>query len=276
MFLGARFRVSVIAVQHIRRMRGGAQAHLILCSDGHYYVVKFRNNPQHLRVLANERFATRLAEVVGLPVPATEPVEVNEWLVQNTPEMHIQLAQSIVRCEPGLQFGSRYVINPTEGQVFDYIPVEMLSRVTNLSSFAGVLAFDKWTGNADGRQAAFWKYTRQRKYTASFIDQGYCFNAAEWTFPDHALRGVYAKREVYGMVTGWDSFEPWLSRIEQMPAEVIWEAAEAVPPEWYGEDTNGLERLVATLHERRNKVRQLIEAFRQSPRTPFARWSCAA
>ena len=35
------------------------------CSDGNFYVVKFRNNPQHLRVLANEFLATRLAEVRG-------------------------------------------------------------------------------------------------------------------------------------------------------------------------------------------------------------------
>ena len=32
------------------------------CSDGEFYVVKFRNNPQHLRVLTNEMLATRLAE----------------------------------------------------------------------------------------------------------------------------------------------------------------------------------------------------------------------
>ena len=46
------------------------------CDDGHYYVVKFRNNPQHERVLANEFLATRLAERVGLPVPVAEVVEV--------------------------------------------------------------------------------------------------------------------------------------------------------------------------------------------------------
>ena len=60
------------AVQHVKRMRGGAQSHLMRCDDGHYYVVKFRNNPQHERVLANEFLATRLAERVGLPVPAAE------------------------------------------------------------------------------------------------------------------------------------------------------------------------------------------------------------
>ena len=41
------------ALEHIRRMRGGAQAHLMRCSDSFYYVVKFQNNPQHVRILAN-------------------------------------------------------------------------------------------------------------------------------------------------------------------------------------------------------------------------------
>ena len=57
--------------------------------DGHFYVVKFQNNPQHLRVLANELLATRLAESVGLPVPVTEIVEVHEWLIKNTPELRV-------------------------------------------------------------------------------------------------------------------------------------------------------------------------------------------
>jgi hypothetical protein len=177
--------VSIVAIQHIRRMRGGAQAHLLLCSDNHFYVVKFRNNPQHQRILANELFATRLAGWAGLPVPATEVVEVCEWLVGHTPGLHIQLAHDVIKCEPGLRFGSRYVVNPHGGQVFDYIPVEMLDRVRNLETFAGMLVMDKWMGNADGRQVAFWRTLRERKYTATFIDQGYCFNAEEWTFPDH-------------------------------------------------------------------------------------------
>src|SRR5437868_8833246 len=133
-------------------MRGGAQGHLMRCSDGHFYVVKFRNNPQHLRVLANELLATRLAERAGLPVPISEVVEVGDWLIRHTPDLTIQLAHMTKPCEPGLQFGSRYVVNPLEGQVFDYVPMELLCRVRNLETFAGVLALDKWTGNANGRQ----------------------------------------------------------------------------------------------------------------------------
>ncbi|HZQ68356.1 MAG TPA: HipA family kinase [Terriglobales bacterium] len=253
-------------------MRGGAQGHMMRCSDGQFYVVKFRNNPQHLRVLANELLATRLAEGVGLPVPATDVVEVNGWLVEHTPDLNIQLANSTIPCQPGLQFGSRYVVNPLEGQVFDYLPLEYLDRVRNLETFAGMLAIDKWTGNANGRQAAFWRKLRDRKYTVAFIDQGYCFNAGEWTFPDYPLRGVYARNEVYCGVRGWESFEPWLTRIEKMGEDRIWRAAGEIPPEWYGNEWDALEKLVQELVERRGRVRELISAFRNSPRRPFPNW----
>jgi len=242
------------------------------CSDGHFYVVKFRNNPQHMRVLANELLATRLAESAGLPVPVTDVVEVGDWLVEHTPELNIQLSGSTIPCQPGLQFGSRYVVNPIEGQIFDYLPMELLERVRNLETFAGMLVVDKWTGNANGRQATFWRKMRERKYTVTFIDQGYCFNAGEWTFPDSPLRGVYVRNEVYARVQGWESLEPWLSRIEKMDDDVIWTAAGEVPPEWYENDWGALESLTKRLLERRAMVRDLITAFRVSARNPFPNW----
>jgi hypothetical protein len=54
-----------LALEQIRRMRGGAQSHLMRCSDGEYYVVKFQNNPQGVRILANELLATRLGARLG-------------------------------------------------------------------------------------------------------------------------------------------------------------------------------------------------------------------
>lgn len=242
------------------------------CSDGNFYVVKFRNNPQHLRVLANELFATRLADRVGLPVPIAEPVMVDDWLIEHTPALSVQLSDKTIRCDGGLQFGSRYVVSPLEGQVFDYLPVEMLGLVRNLDTFAGILALDKWTGNADARQAAFWRKLTDKKYTASFIDQGYCFNVGEWNFPDHALLGVYGRNEVYQNVRGWESFEPWLSNIEKMDEDVIWSIASDIPVEWYAGEWHEMEKLARTLIERRRKIRELIEAFRFSVRMPFPQW----
>jgi len=263
---------SVAAVRHIRRMRGGAQGHLILCSDGNFYVVKFRNNPQHPRVLANEMLGTRLAEEIGLPVPPCAVVEVDDQLVLNTPELCFQLPHGSVRCEAGLQFGSRYVVSPFHGQVFDYLPPEVLGNVRNLDAFAGILVLDKWMGNIDGRQAAFWRWYRERKFHACFIDQGYCFNAGEWTFPDFPLRGVYARNEVYESVQSWNSFEPWLSRVENLEEDLLWNLARQIPPAWYDGCWPAIETLVRTLLARREVVRSLIEAFRTSVRSPFPNW----
>ncbi len=269
--------LAVLAVQAIRRMRGGAQSQLMLGADGQLWVVKFQNNPQGVRVLANELIATRLAEAAGLTVPVSDVVEVTDWLVEHTPEMYLELQRGLrARYEAGLHFGSRFVGGLMPGLVVDYLPEPLLGEVRNLHEFAGMLALDKWTGNCNGRQAVFERRIRERKYRATFIDQGFCFNAGEWNFPDSPLRGVYARNTVYAPVTGWASFEPWLSRIEAMDAGVLWKIAEEVPPVWYGGDLRTIERLMEQLLARRGRVRELIASFRDSEREPFPQWGAAA
>jgi hypothetical protein len=264
--------LAVLAVQHIRRMRGGAQGHLMLGADGNAYVVKFQNNPQHLRVLVNELMATKLAAAIGLSVPACDVVDVTEWLIKNTSDLDIDLGPRRERCQAGLCFGSRLVGGLMPGHLFDYLPEEQLVEVRNLGEFAGILAFDKWTCNANGRQAVYSKKPREKRYTATFIDYGYCFNAGEWLFRDAPLRGVFTRNVVYKGVTGWSSLEPWLSRIEELEPNTIWEMAETIPPEWYGGDVTAIEELVEQLVRRRGRVRELIDEFRESSRAPFPNW----
>ncbi len=242
------------------------------CADGFYYVVKFKNNPQHPRILANDMIATRLGELIGLTVAIPAVVNVDPWLIEKTPALRVERCGNNTAFAPGLSFGSRYVISPAEGQVYDYLPETMMGHVRNVRDFAGVLALDKWTCNADGRQVAFWKKGRERKFHASFIDQGNCFNAGEWSFPDAPLRGVFGRNDVYACVTGWETFEPWLSRIESFPESWMWPLAEEVPPEWYEGRADEMEQLLKTLLERRSRVRDLIESFRKSSRNPFVNW----
>src|SRR5690242_17160995 len=112
----------------------------------------------------------------------------------------------------------------------------MIGQVRNLEQFAGILALDKWTCNADGRQAAFSNLHREKKYKVTFIDQGYCFNAGEWSFPDSPLRGIFLRNDLHVSVTGWESFEPWLTRLEEMSSAEIAARAENIPPEWCEHD----------------------------------------
>jgi hypothetical protein len=254
-------------------MRGGAQSQLMLGADGKLWVVKFKNNPQHLRVLANELIATKIAEAVGLSVPQSDVVEVSEWLVRNSPEMVVELGRGRREmCAAGLQFGSQFVGGLMPGQVVDYLPESQMDEVRNLREFAGMLAVDKWTGNCNGRQAVYERKPRERKYRAIFIDQGFCFNAGDWNFPDPPLRGVFARNHVYREVTGWESFEPWLTRVEEFGEVALGRIAEQVPPEWYGGDPFLLESLMETMMTRRARVRELIGSFRETEREPFPNW----
>jgi hypothetical protein len=264
--------MATAATQHIRRMRGGAQGQLMLAADSNLYVVKFRNNPQHVRVLANELLASRLALAAGLTAAEPEIVEVSQWLIDNTPEMRIEYGHGHEPCTDGLNYGSRFVGGLMPGQVIDFMPEEELAQVRNLQEFAGILALDKWTGNANGRQAVFVKRPRERRYRAFFIDLGYCFHAGDWKFDDLPLRGVYYRNTVYRSVTGFDSFEPWLTRLETLPPDTIWAAANDIPPDWYGGDINDLEALVEKLIYRRRRIRELIDDFRRSDRDPFPNW----
>jgi hypothetical protein len=110
------------AVLQVRRMRGAAQAHLMRCGEEGFYVVKFQNNPQGQRILANESLGTRLAARPGLAAPPAAAVEVREELIAHTEDLAMQLGRSRAPCRTGLQFGSRYLGSPAETVVFDFLP----------------------------------------------------------------------------------------------------------------------------------------------------------
>src|SRR5262249_26924378 len=106
------------------------QAHLLRASDGHYYVTKFQNNPQHVRVLANEFFASRIGISLGLPMPEPQFIEVSDDLIKRA-DLHIEMAGHRVPFQSGLHLGSRYVADPERDIMFDYLPESMFRRVVN-------------------------------------------------------------------------------------------------------------------------------------------------
>src|SRR5271166_459270 len=255
------------ALEQIRRMRGGAQSHLMHCSDGHYYVVKFQNNPQHSRVLVNELLGTKLAARLGLPTTPVAVVEVSEELIRLTPELCVELPRARIPCQPGLQFGSRFPGDPRRMTLHDFLPDEQLRAVANLHEFAGMLVFDKWTCNTNGRQTLF--YVRA-DWSANDRPAG---GPAPHSAPPPALRGLYTRNRVYQGVTGMESFAPWLTRLEKgLGEKVLDELSREIPPQWYADDYDALLRLLEQLHRRRSRVEELILGAKKSSRQPFPNW----
>jgi hypothetical protein len=290
----------------IRKMRGGAQAHLIEAADGFFYVVKFQNNPQHRRILVNDWIGASLLHYLGLSTPQPAVVRLSAEFIAAHPDLYIQLGTRRVPPEPGWHFGSRFPGDPMRTVVYDYLPDVLLLKVENRDEFAGMLAFDQWTGNADSRQAIFFRArlkewfpgsnlkrtgtsitgagrantergrdgaeTEKHGFVAQMIDHGFLFEGPHWRFGDSPLRGLYHRPLVYQDVSGMADFEPWLERIVHFPEELIDQTVKQIPPAWLDGDEEALDNLLGQLLRRCKRVPELVEACRTERTSVFTNW----
>lgn len=270
----------VVAVEYVRRMRGGSQAHLLRCSDGEYYVVKFQNNPQGTRILANELLAAVLASRLGLAIGGSAIVDVTELLIKRTDDLTIQIGRGNVSCSPGSCFGSRL---PSEvGPYGIRVPLAIQSflpdcgshRIINNAEFVPMLVFDKWTCNSDCRQVMFTRANGTEDYSATMIDNGYCFNGVEWSFPNLPRGGLSPRPSAYETVRGIDSFERWIHIIEGGAGmQLLDHLADEIPPEWYQRDASALRCLLDDLNRRRHHLRALLYTSRARYPQCFPNWT---
>ena len=126
----------VDAVRLIRKMRGGAQAHLVEASDGSFYVVKFLNNPQHRRILVNEWIASAFLNYLGISAPESAIVRVSEEFLRENPDVYLQLGSRRQAVEPGWHFGSRFPGDPHRNVVYDFLPDSLLANIENLPTIS--------------------------------------------------------------------------------------------------------------------------------------------
>jgi hypothetical protein len=262
----------VRAVEDIRRMRGGCQSHLMRCSDGRYYVVKFPNNPQGRRVLANELLCTALAKLLSLPCAHGAVVFVSEDLVRYSDDLRIQRGMGSIPCESGLCFGSQFLVNPSGKPVYDFLPSNVLTQLSNLEDFCGMVVFDTWTSNADDRQVAFAPNV-SGSYRAVMIDHGSCFGGQAWQLTNSPRGSLHLDTRVYEAVPGIDAFQPWLDRLGEITRDVLAAVATKIPSEWYDGDRTSLDELLHQLYRRKDTVREKIQFLGCAFPNLFPNWS---
>jgi hypothetical protein len=273
------------AVRHVRKMRGGAQAHLLEADDGNWYVVKFRNNPQHHRVLVNELLAAVFLEYLQIAAPEPAVIQVTQEFLDANPEIKLTLGTQRIAVEPGWHFGSRYPGDPARATIYDFLPDALLARVVNLEDVRAILVFDKWTGNADGRQSVFYRAmvrhagaaaeteaASRPAFVARMIDHGYAFNGPHWDFPESAVQGLYARPLVYQTVRSLEDFQPWLDQVIHFPEAVVDKAWKRVPADWIAVVEDALEQRLEELLRRKARLPELIAASRSARNDPFPNW----
>jgi hypothetical protein len=265
-------------------MRGGAQAHLIECDDGSFYVVKFTNNPQHRRILINEWLACAFLRYLQIHVPETAVVELTPEFIEDNPELYLSIGSRRERIPAGQHFGSKMAVHPNRVAVYDFLPDKLLEKIENRVDFLGTLVFDKWVSNADSRQAVFFR-ARAKTWTplkgdapartgffAQMIDHGFAFNGPHWEFQDSPIQGLYFRTTVYDEVKSMESFQPWVDMVENFPVEVVDSAWKEIPRAWVDGDEDALEALLERLLKRRSQVKTLVNEMRQKRTAAFPNW----
>ena len=275
----------VNARRFIRKMRGGAQAHLLEADDGDYYIVKFQNNPQHRRILVNEFVAAEILDPSADLVP--RPSGSSASRPNSSPPIRKSTCKRARAAPRSLPAGTSAPVTPAIPNVmaiYDFIPDALLNQVANPEQFLAVLAFDRWVANADGRQSIFFRAQlkdwlarpgippRKLGFVALMIDHGFAFNGPHWDFPDSAVTGLYPRRIVYDAVRSLADFEPWMDRILNFPTEVFDKALRQIPPQWLEDDGSQLDRLFESLLRRRKRIPELLNDCRKAPGNPFPHW----
>jgi hypothetical protein len=271
----------VNATRFLRKMRGGAQAHLLATDapgPAPFFVTKFTNNPQHRRVLVNEWLGAHLLTALGIATPRVAVVTVSPAFLAASPEVYLETGSARAPVPPGWHLGSQFPGDPLTEAVYDYLPDSLLPSVANHPDFLGVLVFDKWCGNADARQAIFLRRrlrdwlpqpdpsSPKKGFIAQMIDHGYLFDGPNWCYRDAPLQGFYPRSALYSSVRSLDDFEPWLSRVCHCPESAIDDALRSLPTGWLDGDDDALSALLEQLLRRRNRVPDLlIDAIRARP-----------
>ena len=259
---------SVDARRFVRKMRGSAQAHLLECDDGFFYVVKFSNNPQGgRRILTNEFISSFLMKRLGIHTPEIAVVNLDHAFLKANPEVFLSIGSNqTVTPEIGPHFGSLHVGGPVPATVFDLLPSAILPEVVNRGDFLGAMVFDKWASNADGRQAVFYRVQINTEmlgyprvgWVAQFIDNGLAFQGRDWTFYDSPVQGIYMRRIIYGRRLSLRDFDLWVSAIMQIGQDVLDEIFKLLPPAWVEGQEHELQRVLNQLHDRRERVPELL------------------
>jgi hypothetical protein len=275
----------IVARRLIRKMRGGAQSHLIEGNDGAFYVVKFTNNPQHRRILVNEWLSGVLLRYLQVYTPEMALIELTPEFIRENPDLAIVYGSRREQPPPGIHFGSRTAVDPDRVAIYDFLPDTLLGKIENRVDFLGTLIFDKWVGNADSRQAIFFR-AKARNWTplkgeaparvgffAQMIDHGFAFNGPHWTYMDSPIQGIYFRTSVYANVTSFDSFQPWLDMVRHLPEGVLDEAWKQIPRAWMEGDETDLEALLEQLWKRRNRVEALLDEVRRNRPSFFPKWT---
>jgi hypothetical protein len=254
----------VVADAFLRKMRGGSQSVLVGASDGKFYVLKLKNNPQGPNTLFNEAFGAILAQHLELPVPKWSPVHLGSHFIERNPDLSFTLPNGICAPSPGLHFGSEFVSGARGDEVYEIVPHQWMERIRNPQVFIGMMFLDIWTEHVDRRQALFVERSGSRILEAIFVDHGHMFGGPFGSDRLKNARGcLYSHQNVYRRAFESADIHTWPSRIESLSETMLRAMMNVIPCEWRDTavESNAIALLMGNKRNLRQEAKNIAGAF---------------
>jgi hypothetical protein len=252
--------VAIVKVK--RRMRGGSQAFLVQGSDGNHYVAKFTNNPQGSRTLINEWICYRLLKQLNIKTPECCVLEFTAESLDRQ-SLFFETGSKKIYVEGRRHFGSRMPVDPEKDAIYDFLPLSVMGKISNLADFAAIFVADRWFGQQDQRQAIFVRDARcgdKLSFKALMIDHGMSFGGPHWSFVDAARQGLYRDKAIYSMIDMPALCRDAASRIATLDLTHLRSLLDDMPSDWLApQDRPSLNQLIANLQRRQSQIGELAE-----------------
>lgn len=226
----------------VRQMRGGTHAELVN-TDGGFYVVKWKQNPVHRRVLINSLVGSELLRHMDIPAP--------DWALIYADADLCDRRSRIRDFRVGLHFGLRRVDNSARS-VYDLLPHALSHRIVNRADFIRAMVFDCWVDNSRRRQTIFTRLNTN--YHAQMIGNGNIlgYRCGSWSFsarPEVHLP-LPVPTSVYLSATAATRIEATIAQIKQIASPVLNATSRLIPDDWLESDRSELSSVFEKLLQR--------------------------
>ena len=225
----------------VRRMRGVTRADLVN-TDGGLYVVKWKQNPVHRRVLINSLVGAELLRRMDIATP--------EWaLICADAEF---CRSQLPGLQPGLHFGLLRPGDATTSSVYDSLPSALAGRIINRADFVRAMVFDCWVDNAHQRQSIFTPLSTD--YYGQMVGNGHIlgFRRGAWSFssqPEVRLP-LPVPPSVYLSATAITLIDVATAQIQQTAAPILDSISRLIPDDWLESDYSELGSVFEKLSQR--------------------------
>ncbi|MFC4768693.1 HipA family kinase [Effusibacillus consociatus] len=251
----------VTANRAIGEIRNGCtKPYNVLCG-GETFVVKFMQNPEGVRVLANEFICSKLAEMLQLPIPTPAIIEVRQTFIEDHGnEVANHVGESITA---GNHFGTKRL-----KKAYQVTSAEMLHMAKNIHVVPEILLFDHWIHNSDRDRNGGNLLFDAVRMEVVIIDHTHAFDLGPlWNATQLKQRlndqfsifdtSGYVYKKLVPYIRGNRPFHSILDKMSRLTRDDLWNIIKSVPEEWNVSEEDKI-ALHSYLWNRLNRIEQVL------------------